>query len=260
MLQFIYNAPRPVIIPEVPAWLGPAAAWGWVTGIGFLAVAVAVITNTMAKQAALLMAWVMLAFVLFLQVPYQLAHYPAHLGSWTNPLKGLCISGCAFIVAECTSFNAPPNAFFSLLQKLAPIGLYFFGIMHLLFGIDHFLYTDFCASLIAGWIPWHTFWTYLAGVALIAAGAGIMLDIKRRLAANLLAIILFIWVLVLHIPRAVANPHGDESNEWTSVFEALAFSGVAYLIGTVTRSPARVQPGRELPSYTAREGRLGSGG
>ncbi len=46
----------------------------------------------------------------------------------------------------------------------------------------------------------------------------------------LLGIMLFIWFVILHIPRAIADPNIDKGNEVTSVFEALAFSGVAFLI------------------------------
>jgi len=245
VLQFIYNAPRPVIMPVVPAWLGPAGIWGWVTGIGFIAMAVAVVVNRWAKQAALLCAWFLLLCCLLIGVPNQLHFYPAHLGVWTNVLKELCLSGCALVAAANLQYNSAPTSFFRVLEKLIPAGLYFFGIMHLLFGVDHFFYPDFVSSLIAAWIPGHLFFTYLSGVALIAAGAGILLNIQRRLAAYLLAAILFIWVLVLHLPRAVANPGGDESNEWTSVFEALAFSGVAFLIGTGARRKAS-QPRQEI--------------
>ena len=51
------------------------------------------------------------------------------------------------------------------------------------------------------------------------------------LAGTLLGTMLFVWVLVLHIPRAVADPYGAIGNEWTSVFQALAFSGVAFILG-----------------------------
>lgn len=260
VINLIYSAPRPVIIPLVPTWLGPAAVWGWVTGIGFIVVAVAVAANKMAKKAALIMGWVMLLFTLLFSVPFQLHNYPDHLGSWTNPLKSLCISGCAFVVAQSTNFTNPPGNFYRQLQKAAPLGLYFFAIMHFLFGICHFLYVQFINSIIPNFIPGHIFLTYLAGVALIAAGAGIILNIQRWLAANLLSATLLLWVLLLHIPRAVADPTGMESNEWTSVFEALAFSGVAFLIGTKAAKQQAIQPGRKLPSSPAREGRLSTGG
>jgi hypothetical protein len=37
-------------------------------------------------------------------------------------------------------------------------------------------------------------------------------------------------VLILHIPRAIAMPDAANGNELTSVFQALAFSGVALVI------------------------------
>jgi hypothetical protein len=43
---------------------------------------------------------------------------------------------------------------------------------------------------------------------------------------------IFIWVVILHIPRAVAMRN---SNETTAVFEALAFSGVAFILAAAPR-------------------------
>jgi hypothetical protein len=41
---------------------------------------------------------------------------------------------------------------------------------------------------------------------------------------------IFLWVLMLHIPRAIADPYTNVGNEWASVFEALAFSGMAFML------------------------------
>jgi hypothetical protein len=49
-----------------------------------------------------------------------------------------------------------------------------------------------------------------------------------RLAACLSAVMIFLWVLLLHIPRAFAGP--NHANETAGVFEALAISGVALLV------------------------------
>ncbi|MEP6465698.1 MAG: hypothetical protein ABJB05_05310, partial [Parafilimonas sp.] len=73
-------------------------------------------------------------------------------------------------------------------------------------------------------------WTYFAGTALALSGIAIIINIKRKLAANLLGLMIFIWFIVLHIPRAVADPYSGNGNEITSVFEALSFSGIAFLI------------------------------
>lgn len=60
-----------------------------------------------------------------------------------------------------------------------------------------------------------------------------ILRIQARLAALLLGVMIFLWLLMLHIPRAIADPSGGKGNEWTSVFKALALSGIAFLLGAL---------------------------
>jgi len=57
------------------------------------------------------------------------------------------------------------------------------------------------------------------------------------LAAALRGSIIFIWVVVVHVPRALADLHS--ANDWTSVFQALAMSGIAFTLATaLTESSA----------------------
>jgi uncharacterized membrane protein YphA (DoxX/SURF4 family) len=66
------------------------------------------------------------------------------------------------------------------------------------------------------------------GVALIAGGVGILVPRTARLAATMSALMIFLWVLLLHIPRAFAGP--QHAFETAGIFEALALSGVALLV------------------------------
>ena len=106
--------------------------------------------------------------------------------------------------------------------------------MLIIFGIDHFLYTSFVKTIVPAWIGAQLFWTYFAGVALILSGLAILINFKPRTVGLLLGTMLFIWLIVLHIPRAIAAPVTDNGNEWTSVFQCLAFSGMALLIADYT--------------------------
>jgi uncharacterized membrane protein YphA (DoxX/SURF4 family) len=82
-------------------------------------------------------------------------------------------------------------------------------------------------------VPGHLFWTYFAGFALIAGGIGMVVPLTARLASLLSAIMVFLWLIMLHIPRALAAPH--DSNETTAVFEALAISATAFLLSTLPK-------------------------
>jgi hypothetical protein len=53
----------------------------------------------------------------------------------------------------------------------------------------------------------------------------------------------FLWFLMLHIPRAVGNM--GTGNEWIAVFEALAVSGLAFLYAGVAHGRRGARGPRE---------------
>jgi uncharacterized membrane protein YphA (DoxX/SURF4 family) len=95
---------------------------------------------------------------------------------------------------------------------------------------------------VPAWIPpGQRFWTYFTGVALIAGGVGLLLPRTVRAAAFLSGVMVFLWVLLLHIPRAMSE--ANQANELAGVFEALAISGVAFLIaGSIPRRNTAAAP------------------
>jgi uncharacterized membrane protein len=111
-------------------------------------------------------------------------------------------------------------------------------------GVQHFIYTQFVATLVPQWIPYPVFWARFAGVALLAGGAGLLVTRTARLAAALSGVMIFLWVVLLHVPRAMAAPPAQTRNEWTAVFEALAFSGIALTIAGA--HGARSRAGRNV--------------
>lgn len=111
--------------------------------------------------------------------------------------------------------------------RLAFLCRYFTGLFLLFSGVQHFLYADFVKFLIPGWIPGAIFWTYFSAIALVAAGIGLITGVKGKLTANLAGWMILTWFFLLHIPRAIEN---NNQNEWTAVFEALAVSGVLFLL------------------------------
>lgn len=229
--QLICRDFRPVIVPtEFPAGLPARLTLTWIVSLAMIAAGIGIIFEIKSREAALLLGALLLLFVLLLQVPYELNLYPANLGVWTDPLKELTLSGGAFIVAGSLPSRGAAPGFISFLEKLIPFGKYFMAVTMIAFGIDHFLYTDFVATLVPAWLPAHIFCTYFAGVALILSGLAIILNIKRKLASALLGLMIFLWLLILHIPRAIVDPYSDMGNEWTSVFEALAFAGISFII------------------------------
>jgi len=219
-----------VMLPAgFPVWMTNRLILDWIFSLPLAIACICIILEIKARPISLIIGGVLLLLVVLFQIPGQ--HMPKEPALWINPMKELVLSGGAFLVAGSLVRENKVSQLENFLEKLIPAGKYFFAITMVVFGYTHFLYKDFVVTLIPNWIPFHLFWTYFAGVALMAGGLAIIINIQRHLAASLLGIIIFIWFIILHIPRAMTDPHSGNGNEITSVFEALSFSGIAFLIG-----------------------------
>jgi uncharacterized membrane protein len=241
IMQFIYSDFRPVILPPSwPPWLhGNIQAY--IAGAALVIAGIFIAINKKGRNTSLYLGGLLFIFFLVFQVSFTLfiqPNSPRHLGLWTDPLKELALTGGAFVMAG--SFldeeASNKNSIILLLEKLIPAGRIFFSIMMIAFGLDHFYYTQFVSTLVPSWIPGSVFWTYFGGIALIGSGIGIILKIKLQLIAVLSGIMLFLWFIFLHIPRAVADPYVGKGNEITSVIEALLFSGIAFVIACISKN------------------------
>lgn len=227
-LHFFFSGFRPVFMPKSINYQ-PII---YIFSIAVIILCLFMLLNFKAKASALTLGFVFFIMVLIFQIPFQLENNFNILGSWTNALKLLALSGGALVVAG--TYNLEKNSsnkFFYFFEKIIPYGKNFFSIMLIIFGIDHFLYTEGVATLVPNWIPFHLFWTYFAAFALMGTGVCIIFKIKVKLIGLLAGLMLFIWFLILHLPRAFTMPAAaDNGNEWSSVFQSLAFSGIAIVL------------------------------
>ncbi|MDP9042984.1 MAG: hypothetical protein M3N30_13460 [Bacteroidota bacterium] len=224
----------PVFLPGPLSWLPFAAPLAYVWSTILILAGLSIILEKKAQEVSLALGGIFLTFFLFCHVPHLLFVSPNGnvLGSWTKAFKELAFSGGAFVVAGsyCKESVQTKSTLINLLKKFIPFGKVFFSITMIAFGIDHFLYREFVASLVPAWIPDHIFWTYFTGSALIGSGIAIIAKIQLKIVASLLGAMIFLWLIFLHIPRAIADPFGDRGNEMTSVFQSFGFSGVAFII------------------------------
>jgi len=235
--QIFYATFRPVILPPWQLSFPGSALFVYLASAILIIGGAAIIFDKKAKIVSLILGGAFLVLFVFCQIPYEIITDPnnKNLGSWTSAFKELALSGGAFVVAGSFTImdenDGGKPVLINLLEKIVPFGSIFFAIMLIIFGADHFLFTKWIAMLVPNWIPGHIFWTYFAGVALIGSGIGIITKIQLKLVAILCAIMIFIWFIILHIPRGIADPYSLQGNEISSVLQSFGFSGVAYLIG-----------------------------
>ena len=187
-----------------------------VTAAVFLASGAALLTERFVRPAGLASAVLILGWMLVLHLPVALAG-PAWSGDWTNVLKAATLASGALAVAVADGRPMPPVL--SALRTMAP---YVAGAFFLLCGIQHFMFVTFVKTLVPRFIPGAVFWTYFAGVALIAAGLGFWTPPVRRSPRC--------WPRrwssrgCFSSTSRSSTPSG--AVEWMGVFEALGISGV----------------------------------
>jgi len=236
--HFVYLGFVTRVFPKAPAWIPAHSFLACVFGAFLVAAGAAIMIEKAARLAALLLGAVILVSFALLYLPLLLTT-PPNGGLWTNAGKALALSGGSFLVAGSlpAKLGGPADALARIvkaLEKFIPLGRFFLAAFLILGGIEHFIYIKFVASLVPSWIPGPVFWAYFAGVALIAGGVGISVPLTSRLAGALSGLMIFLWVVILHIPLAAANL--SNANETTAVFEALAFSGAAFLVAAAPKN------------------------
>src|SRR5438128_12145341 len=147
-----------------------------------------------------------------------------------------------FIIGLIKIFNELPQE--HGVDKVMPFGRLFFAISMAVFGSEHFTATAGIATLVPRWIPAHTFWVYLVGLAFICAAVSIAVLVQARLAAALVGMTFLIFVCVMDLPGTLAHPHNRFF--WALALRQLALSGGAFAFAmspwsTRTRQPSRAQ-------------------
>jgi uncharacterized membrane protein YphA (DoxX/SURF4 family) len=227
-LQTIYYKDFPyMLIPPKHSWIPGLGVLAYISGTMLLLAGALIVFDKKTRPIALVLGTALLLIFCFYHVPYQFMRTSNYtqLGAWDNAEKELALSSGAFIIAA----NAE-NFLNRSSKNLMRFGAILFSITIISFGIDHFLYAPDVAGYIPSWISNRLFWAYLAGTALLGSGIAMFLKIRLRLFATLLGTMIFIWFIILHIPKSVASPLAGKGGEVTSAFLALAYSGIAFVI------------------------------
>ncbi|HKC10867.1 MAG TPA: hypothetical protein VKI41_02290, partial [Vicinamibacteria bacterium] len=203
-LAYADFVPGPLI---APSWLPWRAFWAYLSGLVLFAGGVGIVTAKHARRASSLLSLLLLATVLLFHLPGPVAIFRDGIAR-TRAFEALAMCGAAFFLAGTPSLL---------------LGRMLFALPMAVFGVQHFMYATFVATLIPNWIPGHLFWIYATGVAFIAASVSIVTGKKARLSASLLGLMLLLWFVLLHAPRVAATLHNG--NEWNSALVALALGG-----------------------------------
>ena len=114
------------------------------------------------------------------------------------------------------------------LGKIAALSNLCFAIPLAVFGAEHLSGARFIMETVPAYMPWRLFWAYFVGFALIAASLSIATKIGVRWSGLLFGIMMFLFVAMIHIPRALGNPH--DRIPWVIVLREMSFGGAGWIL------------------------------
>jgi uncharacterized membrane protein YphA (DoxX/SURF4 family) len=231
VVQFIkgeYIIGRPPAL-SWPAWavtMPGKLIWAYLSASLLIIAGLAIIFNKKARLGAIIIGVVILVY------SFLMRHLPA-MSDWGNAYKSLALGGGAFIVAASFFKKEDTNSHNSFTNNnLILTGCIFLSLFLIICGILHFKFDDFVKDFIPAYIPLHAFWTYFCGIALLAGSIGLIFRSTRKWAALLSGIMILLWFVLLHIPRASYTP--KDYTEWMGVCESFTFSGIFFVLAGIS--------------------------
>ena len=227
----------------IPAWQPIAdgtVARGFAVsdGVVLLGLAAMVFSDVRRRVAAFGIAGLLLAWIVCLQAPGLLAS-AGSVAHWLAVAEVGAIASAGLLLG----LGEQPGP--TWVVRAATSGRIAFGLCALTFGLSHFVYARFSATLVPHWLPVPMAWVYLTGCAHGAAGLAIISGVLRRTAALFLAAMMATFVVLVHVPAVLANV--GPLAELTFLFNATALCAAAWTIASTT--PRRLA--RHLSEGTA---------
>jgi uncharacterized membrane protein len=163
---------------------------------------------------------------------------------FSHTAVSMCSAGILlFLIALWAAKNDIARA--SGLDKVVVLSNLSFAIPLAVFGAEHLSGASFIMLAVPSYMPWRLFWAYFVGFALLAASLSIATKIQVRWSGLLFGIMMVLFVAMLHIPRALANPR--DRIAWVIVVREMSFAGGGWILaGNAMREKGSGQGGSKL--------------
>jgi len=238
ILGFAYG--NSTATPEVPTSLPGRPAVIFICSLIELASGIGLLLRPLVTPACRLVLLYLLLWLALLKVPVVM-HAPTTMVSWESFAEIAAVTGgawCLFAAHagswEATQFRRAVGA------SGIRIARSFLIVALVLFGLAHFAYAQFTASLVPRWLGFPLVWVYLTGSAYIAGAAAMLCGIRPRLAACLEAAMIWSFTLLVWLPRVAPLPQDQQI--WSEFLISWLIGAAAWLVADTYREAPPTAP------------------
>jgi len=114
------------------------------------------------------------------------------------------------------------------MKKVAPIGRILYGLPFVLFGINHLIMLDFYLGMLTSFLPGYSFTIVLTGLIMIGVGIAVIFGFYTRIAALILAGLLFLFIATIHVPSLISDP--ENMNTVTHLLKDVSLLGGSLMV------------------------------
>ena len=227
----------------VPSWMPAHLFWAYFVGCALLAAATSLTVRKFVRLSSTLLGLMFFLFVCMIHIQIALAH-PKDRFAWAVALRDLSFAGGAWVLAGLHSRASSPQQS----KWMILFGRTVIAIAGIFFAVQHFLHPKFAPGvplelMTPSWVPFPSVWGYLAGAVLLAAGIGLALNKKSRIAAASIGALMTVLTLFLYLLILILAHGSTEINEALNyVADTLLFAGAGLaLASALPRDPDRVE-------------------
>ena len=216
-------------VQSLPAWMPWREPWVYGSALILLAGSAGLCFSRTALPGVLAIG-ACRAIMVAIYVPGIVAK-PRSIGAWYPFCEALTSLVGAWVLYALLRRESRGSATGVAGEGAVRAALVLFGLTCVFYGWSHFVYANYTASLVPGWLPGHLSLAYFTGAAHIAAGVAIVVGILPGLAAALEATMMSLFGLLVWVPSFFMQPRpswaGPPANQWSElvVTLVLAISG-----------------------------------
>jgi uncharacterized membrane protein len=220
----------------VPEWVPWRENLAHASGFVLLAGGTGMLLRPTARVSTGVVAFYVLLWLLLLHLPRIVAR-PANGVGWLGfaEIVTLLAGGSILLTSAAAMQDHQPDVRVVRVDRGVRFARFIYGAALPIIGLSHFLYIEATTALVPAWLPYRMALAYLTGAVQIAAGVGLVLTIRPRLAATLEALLITSFTLLVWVPRVVVAP--ATRPPWTALFISSAIAGAAWVVADSFPSP-----------------------